>query len=202
MIYSGIGSRKTPLHYQFFMTVFAFCVHGTLRSGGAEGADLAFEIGANDKEIYLPCEKFNDNTSSLVVTGFDNFKEIEQVAEAIHPNWNACKPFAKLLHSRNVCQVLGKDLDQPTDFVICWTPDGANNRTQQVTSNTGGTGTAITLAGRFDIPVFNLYNTDDLQMMYDFAKNNNFMNVLNELSDTVGQGTLSLTLDMLSTIKL
>ena len=59
------------------MTVFAFCMQGTLRSGGADGADLAFEIGAANKEIYLPSKDFNNNSSDLIVTEFDNFKVFE-----------------------------------------------------------------------------------------------------------------------------
>jgi len=37
-----------------------------LRSGGAKGADEAFENGAGEKEIYLPWRGFRDNPSPPV----------------------------------------------------------------------------------------------------------------------------------------
>ena len=202
MIYTGIGSRSTPLHIQYFMTVFAFCMRGTLRSGGADGADLAFEIGAANKEIYLPSKNFNNNSSDLIVTEFDNFKEIEEVAKAIHPAWGACTTFARLLHTRNVCQVLGKNLDTPSDVVICWTPDGANNRHYPVSRQTGGTGTAISLAEKFDIPVLNLYNQNDVQQAYELVKHNGFIQTATDLSDTVQPWVLSEVLSLMDSLKL
>lgn len=202
MIYAGIGSRKTPLHIQYLMTIFAMTFNGILRSGGADGADLAFEIGALEKEIYLPSRNFNNNDSELAVTEFMNFKEIEEVAIAIHPCWSACKPFAKLLHTRNVCQVLGKDLDTPCDIVVCWTPDGANNRSSVVGRETGGTGTAISLAEKFDIPVFNLYNTADIQYVYELVKDHGFISSINEYSDMLQPWVLQDLLDVLDTLTL
>lgn len=53
-IYTGIGSRETPPDILELMTKiarFMFKQGFTLRSGGADGADSAFEAGAeNDKE--------------------------------------------------------------------------------------------------------------------------------------------------------
>ncbi len=67
---------------------------------------------------------------------------------------------AKKFHARNVQQVLGKNLDTPTKFVVCWTPDGAEQRTS---NKTGGTGQAIRVAISNNIPVFNLYNEGRLE---------------------------------------
>lgn len=197
MIYTGIGSRSTPKSIQYIMTIFAYSLNETLRSGGANGADTAFEIGAASKEIYLPSKNFNGNDSKLVVTEFDNFKDIYEVAEAIHPKWSACDDYAKLLHTRNVCQVLGKDLDKPSDILVCWTPDGANNRTNQVSSLSGGTGTAIRLAGKFDIMVLNLLNIDDLKMALDLVGDLGFETNFAALADTIDQDDLNEALNLL-----
>lgn len=197
MIFTGIGSRKTPKSIQYIMTIFAYSLNETLRSGGADGADTAFEIGSAQKEIYLPSKDFNGNDSNLVVTEFDNFKDIYEVAEAIHPNWSACSDYAKLLHTRNVCQVLGKNLDKPSDILVCWTPDGANNRTNHVSSITGGTGTAIRLAGKFDIMVLNLLNIDDLKMALDLVSDLNFETNFAALADTIDQDDLNEALNYL-----
>ena len=69
MFYAGIGSRKTPPTIRSLMTKCANQLHNegfTLRSGGAQGADTAFELGAQlRKEIYLPWRRFNGNDSHL-----------------------------------------------------------------------------------------------------------------------------------------
>lgn len=119
----------------------------TLRSGGADGADLAFEKGAGDlKEIYLPWRGFNGSRSPL----FNTPKWAEAEASLIHPAWGMLKPGTRKLHSRNVCQVLGYD-HTPTLFVVCWTEEGKVE---------GGTATAIRLATKLQIPVFNLGSGD------------------------------------------
>src|SRR5690606_30646410 len=107
-----------------------------LRSGGAPGADTFFEQGVYDpelKHIYLPEKGFNKNPSQL----FGVCDKALEIAEQIHPAWDRCKPYARLLHARNVYQVLGKTLDTPSDFLICWTEGGEEK---------GGTRTAIKLA--------------------------------------------------------
>ena len=62
MYYAGIGSRETPKNKCRLMTKIAKILSGkyTLRSGGADGADSAFEAGAGDnKQIFLPSNYFN-----------------------------------------------------------------------------------------------------------------------------------------------
>ncbi len=61
------------------------------------------------------------------------------------------------LHVRNTFQVLGPNLDDPSDFVVCWTPDGAE-KAEDTSEVTGGTGTAIRIASTYEIPVYNLRN--------------------------------------------
>ena len=56
LTYAGIGSRQTPQHIQDTIRTIAAELGARgwlLRSGHAEGADIAFEMGAKDhpKEI-------------------------------------------------------------------------------------------------------------------------------------------------------
>ena len=144
--YTGIGSRATPDDICELMTKVAAKLsrdHWTLRSGGADGADLAFEKGAANKEIFLPWKGFNGNESPL----YNTKKEAFDIAEKAHPNWPACRQAVKKLHARNVHQVLGQDLKAPSQFVVCWTPNA---------ELVGGTRTALVLAQENDIPIFNL----------------------------------------------
>jgi len=145
--YTGVGSRETPDFVCLAMTEIARILESygyTLRSGGADGADLAFEAGAGLlKEIYLPKKGFNGSTSQLYGVGL----EALTLASVVHPAWDKCKAYARLLHARNCYQVLGSALDEPSDFLICWT-ENAEKR--------GGTRTAIVLAEQHKIPVLNL----------------------------------------------
>lgn len=150
MIYTGIGARATPPNILIGMTsVGRFMASGghTLRSGGAAGADEAFEKGCVEKdgamEIYLPWRSFRHNQSPL----FGSCKESRQIAKDFHPNWPILGGPARDFMGRNTYQILGKDLKTPTGFVLCWTPDG---------KSVGGTSQAIRLAQAHDIPVLNL----------------------------------------------
>lgn len=131
----------------------------TLRSGGADGADSAFESGAGDnKEIYLPWKNFNGNTSPL----YTITDEAKSLAKRFHPLGEELKHPVLHLMARNGYQVLGDTLDTPVDFIICWTPDEYN----------GGTSQALRIARHFNIPYFNLYHKEKI---YELA---NFLNTI------------------------
>ena len=154
-IYTGIGSRQTPFDILKVMKQLSAYLQGkgyTLRSGGASGADSAFESGITDntmKEIYLPWKGFENNKSSLYEISPGAFI----LAEHYHPAWEHLSPAAKKFHARNVYQVLGLDLQTPTDFVICWTKDGDLK---------GGTAQALRIALDKKIPIFNLGKIETL----------------------------------------
>jgi len=155
--YAGIGSRQTPNNILKLMTNYAIKLRELnyiLRSGGAVGADTAFERGAGkEKEIYLPWKGFNKHTSRY----YNITKSAFELASKYHPYWDYLKPSVQKLMARNCYQILGYDLAIPVDFVICWTPDGCETINDR-TKNTGGTGIAIALADSYNIRVFNLKN--------------------------------------------
>jgi hypothetical protein len=141
--YAGIGSRgRTPSFIFDMMSSVASKLESIdyiLRSGGAQGADTAFENGViynNNKEIFRP----KHATTEAI-----------ELASRFHPTWDACSPIARKLHGRNSMIILGSDLNSPVKFVICYTHDG---------SDSGGTGLGIRIAQNFNIPVFNLFHTD------------------------------------------
>lgn len=158
MFYTGIGSRETPR--EVMVAMYHFAIHMAergliLRSGGANGADTAFEYGARKAqgkmEIYLPWYNFNGRDSQFTRPT----DAAQTLASEIHPAWDRCSRGARALHARNCHQVLGMDLATPSAFLVCWTPGG---------KNVGGTRTAITLAKMSDIRVFNLFNHDISQI--------------------------------------
>lgn len=153
-VYTGIGSRETPPEVMTQMTAIAVLLRErrwTLRSGGADGADSAFAAGADPHmDIYLPWVGFNGHPRGAPYhSKYEKKWQAELIAKDIHPAWHKCDYTARKLHTRNIFQVLGPNLDAPSGFLICWTKDG---------KEAGGTRTAIVLAARNNIPVFNLYD--------------------------------------------
>ena len=151
--YVGIGSRNTPVVIQAFMRFLGYKLARegwTLRSGGAPGADSAFEEGCDiaqgTKEIFLPWPGFNGKVSSFDLVIEEDF----EIAEKYHPNWKRCSPAAKKLHARNVRQILGKNPAQKPvlpAFVVCWTKNG---------KDVGGTSQALRIARDHNVPIFNI----------------------------------------------
>lgn len=143
--YAGIGSRQTPDHVLTSMATIATlldCRDYILRSGGAKGADQAFEKSASKPEIFLP--RADCPVWTIVCT------------MQFHPFPDALSAYAWQLMNRNAMQILGRDGDTPVDFVVCWTKDGKAS---------GGTGQAIRIAESLDITVYNLYNSDEVDAL-------------------------------------
>lgn len=171
--YAGIGSRTAPQEILQEMSALAkACALAgyTLRSGGADGADTAFEQGCDSvngtKEIFLPWKNFNKNTSPL----FEIPDAVYQLGEKYHPAWHILPNAVRKLIARNGQQILGKNLDAPVDFVICWTRDGCS-KGEERTKESGGTGQAIEIASAYNIPVFNLKRGElELQMAYELLE--------------------------------
>ena len=156
--YAGIGSRETPVETQEWMSRLAavLCGEGwTLRSGHAPGADQAFERGAGGQaEIFLPWSHFESQVPvEALVDGFhtEPTEAAYEMAERFHPAWGSLERSARALHARNSHQILGRDLETPSRFVLCWTSDAKGG---------GGTGQAIRVARAHEIPVFDLADAD------------------------------------------
>lgn len=165
--YTGIGSRETPAEVaQMMVKIGAICAKKgfILRSGGADGADKAFENGCDkiggQKEIYLPWKGFNGSQSNLYDLPKTNLAE--EMAFQYHPNLYACKPPVIKLMTRNSFQVLGADLKTKSSFVVCYCPIDNNGNLK------GGTAQALRIAKDKKIPIFNLYDKDQLDLLKQF----------------------------------
>ncbi len=172
-VFTGVGSRRTPHEAGILMCAIAMKlsrVGWVLRSGAADGADLAFESGAltgeSKKEIYLPYPGFNGSRSNLTRLPPECF----EIASKVHPAWERCSDFARKAHARNACQVLGLDLKSPSSLLICWTPDGAIDAASA--RNAGGTRTAIVIANNNGVPVFNLQRSETVALFREWAGEN------------------------------
>lgn len=162
--YAGVGSRETPhdvcLLFERVATYLAKQNY-ILRSGGAEGADQAFECGCDKakgkKEIYLPWSNFEGSKSKLVVKDAMAF----EIAKNYHPGWEYLSQGAQKLQARNSHQILGKILNNPVEFVICWTKGGKGS---------GGTGQAIRIARGYEVPIFDAGLYKDVELAREKLK--------------------------------
>ena len=159
--YCGIGSRETVPEQLAQMTRLGKYLaqnNWLLRSGGAKGADSAFEEGcklsmlADQRQIFYADRWFDQGK-------YKNYdpellEDAMALAERFHPAWERCGIYTRKLMARNGFQVLGSDLESPADMIMCWTKDGKAS---------GGTGQAIRIAHAYEIPVFNLYNSADVE---------------------------------------
>ena len=158
--YTGIGSRETPDDVLELMELLGekLAREGwTLRSGGATGADSAFEKGAMRgmdaellepwPEIFLPWPNFNGRPDGPDWPAPS--PEAYEIAARFHPAWDRMSRGGQSLHARNVHQVLGWRVDKPvlSKFVVCWTPRARGG---------GGTGQAIRVAKHYRVPVIDL----------------------------------------------
>jgi hypothetical protein len=77
-------------------------------------------------ELFLPWPKFEGRRGTIVCRE-EPQAEAFPIAERFHPRWHSLKQGAQKLHARNVHQVVGPDVTNPTPsrFVLCWTPGGA-----------------------------------------------------------------------------
>ncbi|KKK66924.1 hypothetical protein LCGC14_2959220 [marine sediment metagenome] len=155
-IYAGIGSRKTPKGVLEMMERTASRLARTgwiLRSGGAEGADSAFERGCNHAGGQKQIFRARDAKKWA-------FVEAEKHMPANRPPFKTWKPYVRGLIARNMMQILGENGDSPVNVVLCWTPAKIKDG--------GGTGYAIRCALSRSISVYNL-NEVDLQKFINKA---------------------------------
>lgn len=176
MFYTGIGSRATPSDILKEMTELAAGLamrKWTLRSGGAEGADQAFEAGAEREQGQLRIYRAHPAPLHCAYEygGRKDYRGSAgwawKLAEETHPRWDLCSPIARQLHARNVHQILGPTTTSiRSSFVICWTPDGAQTA-GECNTRTGGTAMVIRIATQFSIPVINFAQVGGVQYAID-----------------------------------
>jgi hypothetical protein len=167
--YTGTGDPQTPYHICKLMEEIAQALSDagyTLRSGHGPGADQAFEAGAEENaQIFLPWPQF-EKRNPIHADAFKLLQyttEARRMAAAAHPFWSKLKDSTKDLITRDYHEILGVNLDRPSDFMICWTRDGAISGAE-TGHGTGGTGQAIRIAEQHGVPIYNLGRADHLEM--------------------------------------
>ena len=171
--YAGVGSRRTPPDIQQAMADIAQRLGDAgiaLSTGGADGADQAFETGALRTDapitVHTPWPGYNgyrpgrDTGTDIDVVhpkptdrlGGQSFADL---ARRHHPYWNRCRRGARALFVRNV-SILAGALDDggnrlPVRAVLAYTPSGLPHGREA-----GGTGHTLLTAATLGIPFVNL----------------------------------------------
>lgn len=171
--YTGVGSRSIPSNIAVIMGKFAKKQKKrTLRSGGAAGADTAFELYADKKNIFLPWPKAVEEHYHISRFTDAELAFADAILEEVFP-YRLSKKTTINLFRRNVFQVLGKcdsiSSAVCSDFLICYTQDGCTGHGDYVLGKTGGTGIAILIADMFNVEVFNMGRHDHLEYVLDYV---------------------------------
>ena len=172
MFYAGIGSRSAPEVVRKRMRDIAIILNEKkyiLRSGNADGSDEWFAKGVLDDkaQIWLPWKEFNVKLQLLhpnhtYKTIAVNDREAFESVGKFHPNVKRLGMQGVNLMARNYRQIIG--LNEPnSQFVVCWTTDG---------KEIGGTAQAIRIARHFKIPVYNMFDLTNEQILKEIEKLN------------------------------
>ena len=171
--YAGIGSRRTPPEILAAMSDIAQTLGDAgiaLSTGGADGADTAFETGALRTDgpvtVHAPWPGYNGyrpgrDPDTLIDVVHPNAADVTrgrtyaELAREHHPYWQRCRPGARALFTRNV-SILDRALDDdggtlPVRAVVAYTPNGL-----PVGREAGGTGHTLRTAASLGIPCINL----------------------------------------------
>lgn len=170
--FTGVGSRKITFDgkddlgsaVQVLSRRFALMAC----TGDAEGADrVVWDNALEGHRIrFGPVGRGSYSLHTQVVPpDSEAYNLAVSIVSKLHPAWRWLKQEYRELHIRNVFEVMGVSISRPSEFLLCWTPDGAEEKT---TKKTGGTATAINVANHFGIPVFNLQNEDCIERLSEY----------------------------------
>ena len=188
--YSIVGSRETPDEMLTRLRTSAkiLCDLGYRgRSGLAPGVDLAGYEGAqlSDRFEEVGFDNFLPNKwlfkkpefggwvpdpskNIYDVQTFSNYEQATQIAYDARGGFHGLGRGGIELHCRNPYQVLGKDLDKPSRFVLCYAiPIGAKTL-EDKTRVKGGTNTAVQVAHLYNVPIINLWWSQNVERIDRF----------------------------------
>lgn len=180
MIITGIGTREPAQTDELKVIMSLFCTLAgkrgwTLRSGAAPGMDNWFErLWKGPKEIFIPRERYTPKGLPTRYHGHDGainvsdpaiLRRAQSIASNIHPNWKACNRGAKDLHTRNVFQIMGQDLQSNSNAIVYYAKYDRDGYSVK-----GGTRTAVHLGRKLRIPEYNLILQDDIDRLLDLME--------------------------------
>lgn len=141
-----------------------------LRTSGTEGTEMiALSTYKNQVDmgvipptrikVFLPWREFNTflpYPQCYTTIGPANYDLCSSFIRSVHPHWAKGTRQTKLLQAKNALIVFGEKLNKPCDFILAFAPTNAKGLVTGIASS------AIELANLQNIPVFNLYDEENL----------------------------------------
>lgn len=171
-IFTGIGSRLIDSKHINLLYKIACLLEQDdwkCRTGNASGSDSVFRdayaTNSYNLSIYTPAQ--------VQIDLCGNASKAKEIMYKYHPNPDAvrCNKFSECLLARDVYQVLGPNLREPSKIIICYTQNGELK---------GGTTMAIRIANAYGIPVLNIGNPKHYNAVLDYINNNVFLERFNK----------------------
>ena len=167
LIYVGIGPQTAGEAVIEMSKAFATAMaemKWTLRSGGAEGMDEAFEAGCDSvqgtKEIFIPDAGFRkrNNSTDKIVHTLDKHLNAIQQAKPFFPTWDKLGTTTQMFLVRNVFALFGEKLNKPANLVVTW-------------NQYEGTGSfqLLQMAKTAGIPAFNLAEPGQMEAVEELV---------------------------------
>lgn len=165
-IFTGVGAIIIPssiFKILYDIGIQLMADNWICRTGTAMGSDMAFRESymakLNNMEVYA--------AKDIISNAFNNAELARNIVRNYHPCYDRIQSeYAKALLARNVYQVLGSDLNTPSEIVFCYTDNG---------ETVGGTSIAIRIAQHYDIPIVNLGNPKHLNAIVNYLNNGVFI---------------------------
>lgn len=173
MIIAGIGSRKTPEKtLEDIRAIGELCrsLKVFVRSGHAEGADMAFEEGAKEYTlVYMPWHDFGPKKKAAPARNYIYFDDTPAISKKLamesvdkfHPAPHHLKWGGRVCLARDFFQVMGTSGKAPVSCIVCW----AEPKGKGYDEVKGGTGQAVRIARANGLPVFNLHEVPATEVM-------------------------------------
>lgn len=170
--YTGVGSRHAPAEIIRRSVALAIALQKlglSLRTGDAIGCDTAFAVGSGGRVIRTSAGLIERET--LTGTQVQIFKPTATIGWTV-PALRACLDYSedfmrrpeshRQLLLRNMRQVLGPKGNDPTNFLVYWSPAPHCVCIDRAKSDGGGTRYAVRRAHLSAVPCFHLSEkTDD-----------------------------------------
>lgn len=179
-----VGSRETPLdELELMVRLGRTCTDFGLAvsSGDAFGADRAGWYGAMQSRVYseigsrIYLTDSAKNRTRATTLGFiiaedypEHWDMAKSLAFAARGSFGGLNEYGIGLHTRNVYQILGHNLDEPIKLMFYYAKPVGNPKDERVS---GGTNTAVQLAKQSNIEKrVNLATVEGLEFAEQFLK--------------------------------
>lgn len=123
------------------------------------------------KEAYLPWKKMAPDLASKALT-FARRKAYE-AASYYSPKFNTFPPAIRCIRSMAIHSLLGKDVNNPSNFLLCWSECGTEVMTRDTDfKKLGNNGNFLTPCKDLNIPVYNIAKEESLKSLIEYIKEN------------------------------